>query len=83
MLLSVFPDIGFTLVDEFASAVEIHFIDTHGTAIIECSSLADMEIVYFHSAGIVVVAASGCIGQFDVVPFDGSTRVDDKPAGLH
>ena len=46
-------------------------------------SLADMEIIYFHSAGIVVVAASGCIGQFDVVPFDGSTRVDDKPAGLY
>ena len=42
-----------------------------------------MEIIYFHSAGSVVVAASGCIGQFDVVPFDGSTRVDDKPAGLH
>ena len=74
---------GFALVDEFASAVEIHFLDTSGTAIIECSFLADMEIVYFHNAGIVVVIASGCVGQSDVVSFDGSARIDDEPAGLY
>ena len=42
-----------------------------------------MEIVYFHSAGIVVVAASGYVGQFDVVPFDCTAFIDDKPAGLY
>lgn len=39
-----------------------------------------MEIIHFHSAGIVAVAAR-MAGQSDVVP-DGS-NVDDKPAGLH